>query len=75
MTASMKQLYTDAMRAGWLIETGTQATFLVKRNKRTGKIYAGLGIYPDGTAFDVTVRLDAARGMRSYKDMRAVLGI
>jgi hypothetical protein len=74
-TANMTSLINDATRAGFSVETKGGETYIIKRVGRWKKA-TGLVIYGDGTAFDVTVEnLGAAKGLRSYKDMRTILGI
>jgi len=74
MTRNRRNLLKDARAAGFTVaHEGGNTTIL--RHSKTGRILRGLVIYADGTAYDATVRLDVARGLRSYADMRAVLRI
>jgi hypothetical protein len=76
MTPRRQRLIDDARDAGFAVTIGDDSspTTILRTSKR-GRTTKGLMIYPDGTAFDATVRLDVARGLRSYADMRAVLGL
>jgi hypothetical protein len=69
MTTNMASLIEDAKRAGYTVaDKGAAGIWITTRG-------VGLIIYPDGTAFDASVRLDVAKGIRAYKDMRRILGI
>ncbi len=74
MTRNRRNLLTDAQAAGFTVTHEGERTTILRRSK-TGRLLQGLVIYADGTAYDATVRLDVARGLRSYADMRAVLRI
>jgi hypothetical protein len=73
MTPRMTSLIADAKRAGYRVTTKGTTTVILKLVGRWNRPH-GLLIYDDGTAIDVSVEhLDVAKGLRSYKDMRAVL--
>ena len=74
MTRNRRNLLTDAQAAGYTVTHEGERTAILRKSK-TGRILAGLIVYADGTAYDATVRLDVAKGLRSYADMRAVLNI
>ncbi len=72
----LQALIEDARKAGYEIKTepnGTVAIF--RKHKGTGTILQGLLIHPNGTAIDSSVRPDIAKGLRSFGDMRKVLGL
>jgi hypothetical protein len=70
----MLSLITDAKAAGYTVETEGTATLITKRMGRWHTL-AGLCIHADGTAFDISVDLTVAKGIRSYKHMRQLLSI
>jgi hypothetical protein len=72
ITPRRQRLLDDAQKAGYSIEIQAHEIRITKqvRNKKKGLV-----IYVDGTAFDITVDIRVAKGIRSYRDMRAVLGI
>lgn len=72
MTINLTNLLNDAIAAGYTIERDGSEFLIVKRTKRTA---SGLRLCEDGTAFDLSLRLDVAKGLRSYKSMRKVLGV
>lgn len=74
MTRNRRNLLTDATAAGFTVAHESGRTTILRHSK-TGRLLRGLVIFDDGTAVDATVRLDCARGLRSYADMRAVLRI
>jgi hypothetical protein len=76
MTSARQSLIKDAKAAGYSIELQRDgaAIHIVKRIGRWRKP-VGLVIYGDGTAFMLDVRSDVAKGIRSHKDMRSILGI
>lgn len=74
MTANMKALTEDATKAGYTVELDGTDIRIVKRVGRRKKL-EGIVISETGTALLIDVRLDVAKGMRSYKDMRRVLGL
>ncbi len=74
LTANRRKLIQDAESAGFTVTLGDEISpMTILRISKLGRITQGLIIYPEGTAYDATVRLDVARGLRSYADMRAVL--
>lgn len=75
MTAPYRELVQDAARAGYTITYQRGRTLIVRKHKRTGRILRGLVLYANGTALDVTLRLDVTKGLRSYAAMRRVLGL
>lgn len=46
---------------------------IYRDNKKTKQITQGLEIFSDGTAIDMTVRVDAAKVMSSIKDWEKVM--
>ena len=74
MTRNRRNLLTDAEAAGFTVTHESSRTTILRHSK-TGRLLRGLVIFDDGTAVDATVRLDVAKGLRSYADMRAVLNI
>jgi len=71
-----QRLIEDARAAGFEVKQDSDGTVsIVKIHRGTGRPIRGLVIYPNGTAFDATVDLSVARGFRSYKAMRSVLGL
>jgi len=76
MTPRRRQLLADAREAGYRITTREDGyTEIIRLHRGTNKPLRGLILYPDGTGFDATVDLSAAKGMRSYAEFRAVLGL
>jgi|SRR5215510_835240 len=73
--AQRDALYADARAAGFLVYGLDGRWFIERTHKRTGAALQGIVIYPDGTAFDSTVRLDLAKALRSDAAMRRVLGL
>jgi len=72
----LQQLVDEAKSAGFTITKDPDGTIkIVKRHGGHGRPIRGLVIFPNGTAFDATVDLSVARGIRSYKAMRSVLGL
>ena len=75
-TPRRRQLISDAKAAGFTVTLGDDVSpTTILRTSKSGRITRGLVIFAEGTAYDATVRLDVARGLRSYADMRAVLGL
>lgn len=75
MTSQMTSLIFDAHQAGYDVFADGTTTLIVRRIGRR-EMPKGLRIYDDGTAIDLSVGdLGVAKGIRSYKDMRAVLGL
>jgi hypothetical protein len=70
----MTALINDAKKAGYTVTRSGDDIAIIKRVGRWKKP-RGIYIYGDGTAFDVSVHLGVAKGIRSYRDMRAVLEI
>jgi hypothetical protein len=69
-------LIADAKAAGYdVIADGTTLRIVRMDRRSKGRPLRGIVLYETGTAFDATVDLSVARGMRSYADMRKVLGI
>jgi hypothetical protein len=73
MTSNMQKLTTDATKAGWTVRQSGSATTITKPT--LGKKLKGIEITETGTAYDITVDLSVARGVRSYKEMRIILGL
>lgn len=73
-----EKLMADAEKAGFTVETG-ETSGVVKIYKKHkgwgGKPSAGIELYPDNRAFDLTVPLDHQKVLRSFKVMRKVLGL
>ena len=72
MNARLEALCHAAQKNGYSIHENNETVEITKTVGRWHK-RQGIVIYPDGTAFDVTVDLSAAKGLRSYDDMRSVL--
>lgn len=78
LTKNQTALIEDAKAAGYTVdedETTVRIYKLDGRSKRQKKVLRGIVLYESGTAFDLTVDLAYARGMRAFKDMRSVLRI
>jgi hypothetical protein len=73
----LQQLLADARAAGYDVQPSSGGWIILKAVKvnqhKTKQV--GLRIYADGTAFDVTVDLSIAAGVRSIDTMRRMLGI
>jgi len=76
-SAAKDRLIRDAESAGYSVEksSSTGRILLVKRHGGHGRVTRGLVLYPDGTAVDATLDLTVAKGVRSYKAMRRILGL
>jgi hypothetical protein len=74
MTASLLKLIEDAKAAGYTVEVKGEDIAITRRVGRWQHV-RGLILFGDGTAFDVAVAPGVAKGLRSYKSMRQVLGI
>jgi hypothetical protein len=74
MTNKLHNLLEDAKAKGFTVETEGTKIRISKRVGRWSEI-RGIELFDDGTAFDLSVDLSVTRGMRSYEDMRSVLGI
>jgi hypothetical protein len=77
LSRKLTSLIADAAQAGYAAEWSRSDLYLVKTVKvnKTTTRRVGLWITEDGTAFRLDVGLSVAAGIRSYKTMRAVLGI
>ena len=76
MNAAKQAVIADAERAGYTIERHETCVDIVKRTKHAKpRVSIALRIYGDGSAFDATMDLSAAKAIRSVADMRAFLGI
>jgi hypothetical protein len=73
-TKNKLALMDDARKAGYVVSSHSGHVDIVKRDRR-GRLISGIVVYENGTAFDATVDLSVARGIRSYAAMRKVLGI
>ncbi len=74
MTKRLESLINDAKMAGYQVKWIGSRLEIFKRDRRSSsRILRGLVRFDDGTALDMTVRFDLARGLRSYADMREVL--
>ena len=74
-TRRMAALMKDAEAAGYKLEISGGTMHILKRHKGHGGILRGLTVYDDGSAFDIKVAPSVARSMRSYSDMREILGL
>lgn len=74
MTTQRAKLIEDAEKAGYTVVIRAGTTRIYKTCGRWNES-RGIDICEDGTALRIDVRADIAKGMRSYKDMREVLGI
>lgn len=75
MTKALEKLLGDAKAAGYTVRVDGAGNIDIFKSTVTGRIVQGLVLYPDGTAFDATVDLSVTKGIRSYKEMRMVLGL
>lgn len=78
MSPAREMLLRDARAAGYVISAGSAGETVIVRTigvNGTTTRRRGIVIFDDGTAIRVDVDLSVAAGMRSYRDMRAVLGI
>jgi hypothetical protein len=75
MSEKKKDLICTAVAAGYNIEKDGYGIRIVKRDQRTGKVKIGLELHEDGTAFDMMVSLEVAKGIRSYDTMKTILGL
>jgi hypothetical protein len=76
MTQRKQQLIDDAKAAGFTVVTSESGVVRIRKtHKGNGRVLRGLDLYPDGTAIDATLDLSVAKGVRSYADMRAILGV
>lgn len=60
---------------GYTVTEASGRVSIVKRHARTGAVIRGVVINDNGTGFDVMVRADAARCLRSVEQFKAVLKI
>ncbi len=67
-----RALLLAAPSAGYHVTLSGSAVEITKRTPRT---VTGIVLYENGTAFDVTVDLSVAKGIRSYAEMRKLLGL
>ncbi len=74
MTKREKML-ADAAAAGYAIERKGETTYVVRRQKRTRQILAGIVIWGDGTATRADIDLSLCLSIRTIKAMREQLGI
>jgi hypothetical protein len=72
MSVRKDRLLADAQAAGYRVNHLHDGTVTVLKGVRSP---SGLIIYPGGTAFLADVRLDVAKGIRSYEVMRRLLGL
>lgn len=75
MTANMTSLIEDAEAAGFTAKVDADGQVAITKKVGRWRKDVGLVVYGCRTAFDVTVAPNVAKGLRSYKDMRIVLGI
>lgn len=76
MNAAKQAVIADAARVGYAVERHETCVDIVKRTKHAKpRVSVALRIYENGTAFDATLDLSAAKAIRSVADMRAFLGI
>ena len=76
MNAAKQAVIADAERAGYTIVRHETCVDIVKRTKHAKpRVSTALRIYENGTAFDATMDLSAAKAIRNVADMRAFLGI
>jgi hypothetical protein len=75
-TPGTARIIRDAQAAGLEVSIEGSRTFIVaKREKRWNKVTQGVVVYAGGTAFDVLVRLDCAKGVRKLADIRSMIGL
>lgn len=77
ITPAKQQIIDDARRAGYQVKHSTGAVEIYKERRyktRPNKV-AGIIIYSDDTAYDLSIDLDLAIGIRSHARMRILLGI
>jgi hypothetical protein len=74
MTTNRAKLINDAKAAGYSVEMCRDGS-TIRIVKKIGRWQKPVGIvlYDDGTAFDVSLDLCVARGLRSFKSMRSIL--
>lgn len=76
MTTNRKSLIADAKAAGFKVDDQGSRLVIARWSKHvTPRVLRGVAIYNDGTAFDLTVVLHVAKGMRSYVVIRKALGL
>lgn len=69
-------LLRDARAAGMeVVEKGSTADIIAKRNARTGRVLKGLRLFDNGTAVDMTVDLSVAKAIRGDRTIRKMLGL
>lgn len=74
-TKKKREFLQEARDAGYRIQHEDDGTVRITKDYGPWKKQYGIRIHPDGTAFDITVDLSVAKGLRSYRDMRRVLCI
>lgn len=74
MTAARQSLIDDAREAGYVVTQDGEMTLITKRVGRWQET-RGLVLFGCGTAILADVRLDIAKGIRSYREMREALGL
>ena len=71
-----EQFLVDCVDAGLEVAQAGGIVFVIHtRHARTHKVLRGVVLHENGTGFDATVRCDVAKGLRSYDDMRKILGL
>lgn len=73
--SAKSRLLEDARDAGYDIEWHGVHVNIVKRTPKTRKITYGIKLCEDGTAFRIDVDLGVTTTIRTFKQMRDVLGI
>lgn len=68
------KLIKDAQAAGFTMETSAGQTLITRRNK-SGRITCGIVLWPDGTANRIDIPLEQTTCIRTFKQMRKILGI
>ncbi len=71
-TPRKRALLLAALAAGYHVVPSGKSVEITKRTPRT---ITGIVLYENGTAFDASVDLSVARGIRSYAEMRKLLGL
>lgn len=73
---TLQKLLNDAQAKGFTVNNRATCVEIFRKHARTGKVHAGITVYEDGTAIDMTIGdLTVARSIRKDADMRNVLGL
>ena len=75
-TPGTARIIRDAQGAGMEVAIEDhRAVIVTKREKRWNNIESGAVIYCGGTAFDIMVQADCAKGVRKLADIRNMIGL